>query len=49
MRQLDLRDPRERCDALACLLVETCQLSICLLAVAGESAQRYLKGMGHGG
>lgn len=48
MRQLDLRDPRERWDALPCLPVETCQLSTCLLALVGESAQLDLKGMGHG-
>jgi hypothetical protein len=48
VRQLDLRDPRERRDALVCLPVETCQLSTCLLALADESAQPDLKGMGHG-
>jgi hypothetical protein len=29
--------------------METCQLSICLLAVTDGWAKRYLKGMGHGG
>ena len=49
MRQVNLRDPRERRVALVCLLVETCQLSTCLLVMAGKSARPDLKGMGHGG
>jgi hypothetical protein len=46
--QLDLSNPLERREALVCMLVETCQLATCLLALAGESAQPDLKGMGHG-